>query len=252
MNLVDTHAHLEDVENLDEALERAGAAGVIAVITMGSDYESNVWALEEGIKHQSEKLKIYPSIGLHPWRLDLSRIDANIRFIEGNIGESVALGEIGLDYWYKEVRKDPEKREQQRELFRRLLEIANRNSKPASIHSRGAWADCADITIEAGVRRAVFHWFSGPLDILEKILDQGYFISATPAAAYSKEHRNAVEKTPLKNLLLETDSPVEYQGVESEPSHLLKTLTAVAHLKGEKIEAVAEKTTSNARLVFDI
>jgi len=252
MELIDTHAHLEEVKNLDEALVRAEEASVVAVISMGSDYESNLWSLKESFKHQRERLKIYPAVGFHPWGLDPSKIDVNIRFIEENIGEAVAIGEIGLDYWYREVRKNPERKEQQRELFRRLLEIAMKNGKPVSIHSRGAWADCVDITLETGIKKAVFHWFSGPLDVLKKLLDEGYYISATPAVAYSKEHRKVVEKTPLERILLETDSPVAYRGETSEPAHVIKTLSVVAELKGEKEETVAEKTTENARLIFKI
>ena len=197
MKLIDTHAHLEDIERLDEALERAEKVGVVAVITMGSDYESNLWALEESIKYQRKGLRIHPALGLHPWGLDPSKVDVNLSLIEENIGKAVAVGEIGLDYWYKEAREDEERKKQQRILFQRLLEIAERNGKPTSIHSRGAWKDCLDITIESGIEKAVFHWFSGPLDALRELLDQGYYVSATPAAVYSKEHRSVVENTPL-------------------------------------------------------
>ncbi|MDH5795187.1 MAG: TatD family hydrolase [Candidatus Bathyarchaeota archaeon] len=252
MELADTHAHLEDLGNLDEALMRAEKAGVFAVITMGSDRKSNLWALEESSKHQRGKLRIYPAIGLHPWGLEPSKIEDNIQLIEENVDKAVALGEIGLDYWYKDVRKSPEKKEQQRELFRRLLEIAKENGKPVSIHSRGAWADCANTAIETGIRKAVFHWFSGPLDVLEKLLREGYYISATPAASYSKEHRNAIHNTPLQSLLLETDSPVIYREEKSEPAHVLKTLSAVAELKGLREEALAEQTTDSARRLFGI
>jgi len=252
MELVDTHAHLEDIDDLDEALERAEEVGVVAVVTMGSDCESNLWALKESIGPPTKKLRIYPALGLHPWSLDLSKIDATVQLIQENIEKATAIGEIGLDYWYREVRKSSEKKEQQRELFQRLLEIAKRNRKPVSIHSRGAWADCVGMTIESGVEKAVFHWFSGPLDILETLLEHGYYVSATPAAAYSREHRDAIKSTPLDRLVLETDSTVPYQGEPSEPAHLLKTLSAVAELKGEKQENVAEQTTKNARSIFRI
>jgi TatD DNase family protein len=252
MRLIDTHAHLEDIEHLDEALIRAEETGVTAVVTMGADHKSNQWALNESIKHGRQKLKIYPAIGIHPGWIDVSRIDADLRLIEENINNVVAVGEIGLDYWYKTVRKDEEKKALQRATFRRLLEIAKKHSKPVSIHSRGAWEDCANITVEAGVKKAVFHWFTGSLDDLRMILDHGLYVSATPAAAYSKEHREVIENTPLEWILLETDSPVSYKGEPSEPSHILKALVAVAELKKEKQETVAEKTTENAKTVFGI
>jgi TatD DNase family protein len=252
MELIDTHAHLEDLERLDEALSRAEEAGVVAVVTMGSDLKSNMWVLNEGIRHQREGLKVYPAVGLHPWGLDASKIDDNLRLIRKNIDGAVAVGEIGLDYWYKEVRKDEEKKALQRDLFRKLLDIAEGHGKPVSIHSRGAWADSVDITIQSGIRKAVFHWFTGSVDDLGRLLDHGYYVSATPAVAYSKEHQAIIEKAPLEHMLLETDSPVSYRGETSEPSHILKALSAVSELKNIRAEKVAEQTTENARRVFGI
>jgi TatD DNase family protein len=250
MELVDTHAHLEDLEHIDESLARAEEAGVVAVVTMGSDLKSNRWVLNEGIRHQREELKVYPAVGFHPCGLDASKIDDNLKLIKENIDRTVAVGEIGLDYWYKEVRKDEEKKALQRDLFRRLLDIAERHGKPVSIHSRGAWADSVDITIRSGIGKAVFHWFTGSADDLGRLLDHGYYVSATPAATYSKEHRAIIEKAPLEHMLLETDSPVSYRGETSEPSHVLKALFAVSELKNIKAEKVAEQTTENAKRVF--
>jgi len=252
MKLVDTHAHLEDLENLDAAIRRAEAEGVIAIITMGSDLESSLWALNESQRYETESLKIYPAIGIHPWSMATSNLSEDLKFIEENAHRAVAIGEIGLDYWYREVRKNPEKKEKQRELFRSLLKIAKENGKPVSIHSRGAWMDCVEITIEVGVQKAVFHWFTGPQDALKKLLDHGYCISATPAANYSKEHRAAIRNTPVENILLETDSPVSYRGEVAEPAHVLKSLSAVAELKGETKKKISEETTENARRIFGI
>jgi TatD DNase family protein len=252
MRLIDTHVHLEDIENLDEALERAEVARVTAVVTMGADNESNNWVLNESTKHGRHGLKIYSALGIHPGWIDVSRVVADIQFIENNISKVTAVGEIGLDYWYKAVRKDEEKKAIQRDTFRRLLEIAEKNGKPVSIHSRGAWTDCVNITVESSVKKAVFHWFTGSSDDLKRLLDQGYYVSATPAAAYSKEHRATIENAPLERILLETDSPVSYKGEPADPSHVLKALAAVAELKKEKQDKVSEATTENAKTVFGI
>jgi TatD DNase family protein len=114
MELVDTHAHLEDIKDLEGAVRRAADVGVIAIIAVGSDYDSNFWILSESRRYEVENLKIYPALGLHPW--DFNRIDDTIRFIEKNISKAVALGEVGLDYWYKDVGKSDEKKRLQREV----------------------------------------------------------------------------------------------------------------------------------------
>ncbi|MCS7120074.1 MAG: TatD family hydrolase [Nitrososphaerota archaeon] len=252
MELVDTHSHLEEIEDLDAAIRRAEEVGVIAILTMGSDKETNMWSLHEGVKHCNMKLRIYPCIGLHPQNLEPQKAELELKFIEDNIRKAYAIGEIGLDYWHPDIRKSSEVTEFQRRIFRRLLKLSKDNDKPVSIHSRGAWAEALEITKEEGVKKAVFHWFSGPLNVLKKLLDEGYYISATPAAAYRKAHRTAISKTPLEQILLETDSPVEYLGEPAEPAHITKTLSAVAEIKNEQITRVAEVTTENAKKLFKI
>ncbi len=247
--LVDTHVHLEDVEDLEGAIRRAAEAGVIAIIAVGSDYDSSLFAL--GIsRNEGFGLKIYPALGIHPWSLSRGRIEPTLKLIESRIDEAVGIGEVGLDYWYKEVRKDSEKRRLQQDVFTSFLEIAKQHDKPIIVHSRGAWEDSVDMTIEAGVKKAVFHWFTGPTQALEKLVERGYFVSATPAAEYSKEHQKVVENAPLENLLLETDSPVNYRGLEAEPAHVVRSLSAVARLKGVNESVIAEKTTENALKLF--
>ncbi|MBM4401312.1 MAG: TatD family deoxyribonuclease, partial [Crenarchaeota archaeon] len=225
--LVDAHAHLEDLKDLEGAIRRAADAGVVAVITVGSDYDSSLFALKIS-KKEDCGLKVYPALGVHPWNISQNGVESTLDFIESKVDEAVGIGEVGLDYWYKEVRKDLEKKRLQREVFEILLKTAKRHNKPVIIHSRGAWKECVDMAVEAEVEKAVFHWFTGPIEVLRRLLEQGYFVSATPAAEYSREHRNVIENTPLENLLLETDSPVNYHGVEAEPAHVTRSLEAVA------------------------
>ena len=86
----------------------------------------------------------------------------------------MAVGEIGLDYWSREARKNKAVRRRQREIYVRQLEMAVEHEKPVSIHSRGSWRDALDLLLRHGPDRAVFHWYSGPLDILQELLDAGY------------------------------------------------------------------------------
>ncbi len=250
--MIDTHAHLEEIENLEQTVTKAKSANIIAIIGVGSDYQSN-----KKVLHFAQVYKdfVYPAIGLHPQNLKGSEIDRNLEFIEAHIGQAVGLGEVGLDY-HKRVRAVAEK-DSQRYVLRELLKIAQKHKKPAIIHSRYAWRDAFGLAEEAGLEKVVFHWYTGTSSVLRDIVSRGYFISATPAVEYHEEHRRAVKEIPLERLLLETDSPVTYRwGSESEyearPADILKTLRAVAGLKGMSEVQIAEITSDNAVKFFGL
>ena len=245
--LIDTHAHLDELENLDLMLEEAKEVGVIAIVAVGSDYRSNIKILEISQKHYPF---VYPALGLHPWELanlGASQIDNNLKLIEQNIAGAVAIGEIGLDY-DKRVVKAASK-ELQKDVLRRLLYLAKEYAKPVIIHSRYAWKDALHLVQDSGMEKAVFHWFTGFSSIVRGIIEGGYFISATPATEYHEEHRRAVRETPLNRVLLETDCPVTYGRevrYKSKPADVLRSLQAVAQLKGVDEAVIAEQTTRNA------
>lgn len=108
------------------------------------------------------------------------------------------------------------------------------------------------IVSEKGIEKAVFHWYTGSLDVLGHIIEDGYFISASPALAYSPPHQAAMKYATLKQILIETDSPVEYQGKVSEPADLLVTLREVSHLKDIELDEVSRITTANAERFLGI
>jgi len=251
--LIDTHAHLDELENLDLMLEEAREVGVIAIVAVGSNYQSNIKTLEISQKHYPF---VHPALGLHPWELanlGTSQIDNNLKLIEQNIAEAVAIGEIGLDY-DKRVVKAASK-ELQKDVLRRLLYLAKKYAKPVIIHSRYAWKDALQLVQDSEMEKAVFHWFTGFSSVLRDIIESGYFISATPATEYHKEHRRAVKETPLDKLLLETDCPVNYgreTKYESKPADVLRSLKAVAQIKGLDESTIAEQTTKNAIDFFSL
>jgi len=251
--LIDTHVHADELKNLNLMLDEARKGGVIAIVAVGSSHQSNIRTLEISQEHGHF---VYPALGLHPWELanlGLSEIDDNLGFVEQNIASAVAVGEIGLDY-DKRVLKGASK-ELQQEVLGRLLSIARKHAKPVIIHSRYAWTDALGLVQDAGIDRAVFHWFTGFSSVLKGIIDGGYFISATPAAEYHEEHRRAVKEAPLQRILLETDCPVTYgRGVryESQPVDVLRGLKAVSLLKSVDEGTVAEQTTRNAIELFSL
>ena len=250
--LVDTHAHLDEIEDTDGALAKAKEAGLAAVIAVGIDVASNVKTLKLSRRYPG---LVYPALGWHPENVRDSDIDVNLEFIESNIDKAVAVGEVGLDY-HKRIRAVAVK-ELQKTALRELLKIAKKHDKPALIHSRYAWRDAFDVVYEAGPEKAVFHWYTGTSGVLRDIITHGYYISVTPAVAYHEEHRRAVKEAPLDKLLLETDSPVTYaRGRENEfqasPADVVRSLRGAAALRGISEAEMAEMTTGNAERLFGI
>lgn len=249
--LIDSHAHLDELENPDLLLEEAKENGVIAIVAVGSNLESNVKILRISQEHHAF---VYPALGLHPWQLanlEPTQVNDNLQFIEQNIAAACAIGEIGLDYDKRVVRVVP--KEMQKDVLRRLLDLAKSYAKPAIIHSRYAWKDALQLVQDSGVDKAVFHWFTGFSSVLRDIISVGYFISATPAAEYHEEHRRAVRETPLDRLFLETDCPVAYgreARYNSRPVDVLRSLRAVARLKELDESVIAEQTARNAADFF--
>jgi TatD DNase family protein len=250
--LIDTHAHLDEMEDIDRVLAGARAAGLVAIVAVGIDIPSNRRVLELSEKYQGF---VYPALGWHPENVRESEINANLGYIKENVGKAVGIGEVGLDY-HKRIRAVAGK-DLQKMALRELLKIAKEHDKPALIHSRYAWRDACDIVNEAGLQKAVFHWYTGTSSVLRDIINHGYYISATPAVAYHEEHRQAVKEAPLDRLLLETDSPVVYaRGREGEfragPADVVRSLKGAAELKGLSEAEMAEITTENAGKLFGI
>ena len=250
--LVDTHAHLEEINDLENTITAARSAGVIAIVAVGSDLSSNQRLLDISKRYPAF---VFPALGLHPWNLKEEEFEKTLEFIDDHAGEAVAIGEVGLDY-HKRVLAVSGK-ERQKQVLAELLTTAKRHGKPALLHSRYAWRDCLDIVTTIGIDKAVFHWFTGPSSVLRDIVSRGYYLSATPAVEYHEEHRRAVRETPLQLLLLETDSPVTYgRGSETEfqarPADVRRSLAASAILTKSSEELIAESTTDNAVKLFNL
>ncbi|MBW2056423.1 MAG: TatD family hydrolase [Deltaproteobacteria bacterium] len=235
--LIDAHAHLDEIDDLEQSVSQARAVGVAAIVGVGMTLESNRRILAIARKYPG---LVFPAIGYHPWEIHDETVEQTLAYIERHLPSCVALGEVGLDY------KARVKKALQKEILSRLLETAHRQGKPAILHCRFSHESALAIVRDAGLEKAVFHWYSGNLETLRKILDQGYLISATPALAYSLPQQEAVRHTPLEMILIETDTPVEYRGRASRPADVVRTAELVAEIRGEAFERVAERTTQNA------
>ncbi|MDE1921491.1 MAG: TatD family hydrolase [Candidatus Omnitrophica bacterium] len=254
MTIIDTHAHIDQLEDLPGAMARAHEAGVSDIVAVSVDLPSMQKLL--GLAASCGQPKIHPALGVHPGMVKPEAQQACFDFLRANIKQACAVGETGLDYWYKWVRKDEVERRKQKDSFAFHLDLAREFDLPVVIHSRGAWRDCLQMTVEAQVKRVLFHWYSGPLDILDKIVEAGFYVSTGPSVAYSPESRRAMGHAPIGKILVETDSPVNYKDGEgsfmAEPKDVVRAWKALAQLKDLDEQQLLESLNANAKAFFRI
>jgi len=241
--MIDTHAHLHEIEYIVEAIQRARDAGIKGIVAVGTEVASNQITLDLGKKFTD---MVHPAIGFHPWSITSESIEENLEYIAEKLNQCVALGEVGIDY------KTKVKKPVQWEVFSKVLSMAAQHKKPVIVHSRFSHQRTHQMVRDSGIEGAVFHWYNGSLEILEKIVADGYYVSATPALIYSPPHQEAMKAAPMERILVETDCPVEYQGKPSEPADLTITIEQLSYLKRMDLDQVRRVTTSNAKRFFGL
>ena len=244
--MIDTHAHLDALEGAAAALERAGAARVTRVITIGTGIDSCRAALSLADAHEG----VYAALGIDPHQAGSTaagRID-ELRALLAH-PRALAVGECGLDYHYGADRK-----REQRELFEAQLALAGELGLPAVIHTRSA-NDETEAVLRAHRGTVVLHCFSEP-GLLPAALEHGWYVSFAGNVTYPKavELRAAAAQVPARLLLAETDSPYlapqAVRGRTNEPAHLVHTVAALAATRGADVDEVAAQLDANAAAAF--
>ncbi len=247
--MTDSHAHLDACEEpADVLVERARAAGVTRVVTIGTGIDSCRAALAISEAHD----EVYAALGIDPHRAaepDAHRLD-ELRELLAH-PKAVAVGETGLDT----VRRFASLADQRR-LFDAQLALADELSLPVVIHSREAEAETAD-ALEGFRGNVILHCFSSP-GLLPVALERGYYVSFAGNATYPKatELREAAAAVPRDRILVETDSPYlspqPVRGKRNEPAHVVHTVAALAEARGEEPELLARTTHDNASAAFGL
>jgi TatD DNase family protein len=245
MKPVDAHCHL-DFERFDDDREEVieNSKGKLEfVVNAGSNMETNRKALKLGEKYPGF---IVPNLGLHPTYTDdfdeLQEVKDLIRE-----EKPVAVGEIGLDHHHVKQEKMKDK---QREVFREMLELAEELEKPVVIHSREAEEEVFEIVQDYDIPHIMFHCFNGSPELAEKATEHDIKIGVTTQVLYSNRVQKIVEKIGVEEMLLETDSPFLYRGDRNEPLNVKESAEKIAEIKDTEVEKVIEKTTGNARKIF--
>ena len=256
--MVDTHAHL-DMDDFDkdreEVICRALDAGVGTIINMGTDLESSRKAIELAEKHP----QILAAVGVEPHEAD-KMVEANISTLAEMAAHPkvVAIGEIGLD-----VHRNYSPRPAQLRALKWQLDLAQKLMLPVAIHCRQAEADMVPIlkdwTSSYKVQSpGVIHCFSRDSGDAGQYLDMDFYLALGAYIGYPgmKEMHDIIRDIPEDRLLVETDCPFRppqiYRGQRNEPSYIPIVVETLAEIRGESPEAIAHKTTQNARNLFRI
>ena len=259
--MIDTHCHL-DFEAFDDdrdaVVERAEAAGVTRIINPAVDLA----ACEAALRLADRHVGVYAAVGVHPTST-ASFSPEHLTAVEGYARHAkvVAIGEIGLDYYW-----DKSPKEVQKSAFEAQLALAARLNLPVIIHNRDASEDVITILEQWAAalpqplreRPGVLHSFSGDMAMAERALQAGFYLGFTGPITFKNadETRRIAAAVPLDRLLVETDAPfltpVPYRGKRNEPAYIPYMVERLAALKLVSVEEMAALTTQNAERLFQL
>lgn len=259
--LIDTHCHLDfDAYDDDRAaiIERAIAVGVTRIINPGTDIVTSKAAIQLADAYSG----VYAAVALHP-NSTLTWSPEAIATLEGLAvhPKVVAIGEIGLDYYW-----DKSPKALQQAAFEAQLNLATKLKLPIIVHNREASEDVVavlrrwvpNLPPELKTRPGVFHSFSAPIEIAEAALEMGFYLGFTGPVTYKKadELRSIAAQVPLNRMVIETDGPFltphPYRGQRNEPSYVRLVAERLAALRMLDYATLAAQTTANAEVLFGL
>jgi TatD DNase family protein len=244
LKIVDTHAHICDPvfdEDRSDVLQRAGDAGITAVIAVGENLSDAQKNIKLAVKHSI----LHPAAGLYPTILDEAKAEEIYGFIRTEHARLVAVGEVGLDFW---IVKEESDRELQKDIFKGFINLAKELDLPLNIHSRSAGRHAVALLLKCNAAKVQMHAFDGKATAALPAIEAGYFFSIPPSVIRSRQKQKLVKKIPLSQLLVETDSPVlgPDPNQRNEPVNVSIPIKAIAELKNigdhDVMEAISENT----------
>lgn len=244
---IDTHCHI-DKENAALYIENAEKANVKILINASEDFQSSL----EGVELSESYSNVFTCIGVHP--LDVKEFntkDINEFLDLLNNKNVIAIGEIGLDYYYS---KDDKIKQQK--VFRMFLELAQEYNLPVVIHSREATLDTINILKEYNVK-GIIHCFSGSLETAKEYINMGFLLGIGGVLTFKNSKLyEVVKEIPLSYIVLETDAPFltpePYRKYKNESKYIPDIAECLAKHKEITVEEVMQVTTENAKRIFDI
>ena len=255
MELFDSHAHYDDRKfkgDVYEVITAAYKSGVKYILNAGSDISTSI----RSVKLAEEFDFVFAAVGVHPHEVGKLKED-DLEEIEELCGnpKAVAVGEIGLDYYY-----DHSPRDLQKEWFQRQLDLAKNFNLPVIIHNREAHEDTMKILRQGAPFKAegVLHCFSGSREMAKELMQLGFYISFGGSITFKNARKTVevLENMPMDRILVETDcpylTPEPFRGRRNDSSYVKLVAEKIAEIKGLTLEEVAKVTTENAKRLFRI
>ena len=254
--IFETHCHLNSPElysDLTNVINKALDAGVKKMLVVGYDYQTSLLAVDLASQYDF----IYAAIGFHPTEIDnVSKADFDKMFSLLSHQKVVAIGEIGLDYYWI---KDLAKQQKQKQFFIKQIQLANKFKLPIVVHNREATHDCLDILKQhTPIYGGVMHCFSSSYDMAKEFIKLGMYISLGGPVTFlnAKQPKDVAAKIPLEKLLVETDSPYlsphPLRGKRNEPANIVFVINMIAELKNTSAKQISEATYQNACKLFHV
>ena len=253
--MIDTHCHIdfEDFDKDREEVIKRAKDKLDCIVASGFSNDSNKEVLKLSKEYEGF---IYPTFGFHPVSSQNSteeELKESHKYLIENLNDIVAVGEVGMDYYYV---TDKALRERQREIFTSFLELANEYEVPIVMHVRDCEKKAVNIIEEYdSIPYFVFHCYGGSFKTAKRIMDKGNaYMSFSTMLCYSKHHQELVEKIDLDYILTETDSPylAMTKDERNEPANVANAVHKIAELKDIDIDVVDKVTTNNAKTIFKI
>lgn len=253
MKLIDSHAHLtSDDFNEDRSflIKDLSNFAVNYVIMPACDLKDSQDVLNLSKKYDN----LFAQVGFHPQNIDSFK-DGDIEKLE-NLAKNpkvLAIGEIGLDYYWQDDNKA-----EQKEIFIKQLDLARKLKLPVAIHSRDSIDDCLEILKDYPDLKVQIHCFAYSYNHLMECMKRGYYISIGGVVTYknAENEKNAAINVDLDKLMLETDSPYlspePYRGMRNDPRKIVEVAREIANLRGIKLSKLAKRTSKNAMEFFNI
>ena len=255
--MIDAHIHFDKYTEQDrnEILAQLSEHQVEALIAVSFDLASSL----KNRRFAQEDSRIKTAYGFHPEQEIPSQeeIEKLFSFMEEHVDEMVAVGEVGLPYYKKIKNQEPLNYEPYIELLDRFIAFAASTQKPIVLHAVYEDAQIAcDLLEKHGVRKAHFHWFKGDDKGIQRMIENGYFISITPDCLYEDEIQQLICKYPIEQMMVETDGPWPFEGPftnqRTEPKMLIPAIEKVAQLKQLSFKDTTHILYENTKKFYDI